>query len=111
MKDLTTKHCIPCEGGVEPMAEAEYRPYLELVPDWQVQEGRKINRLLLFKDFRSALSFVQKVGELAEAEGHHPDISLHNWNKVTLTLTTHAIAGLSQNDFIMAVKIDRIPKT
>ncbi len=75
---------------------------------WQ-ETDNQLYRKFVFKNFLEALSFVDKVGKLAESEGHHPDINLHNWNKVTLTLSTHAIKGLSENDFIMAVKIDQLP--
>ncbi|MGH7204291.1 MAG: 4a-hydroxytetrahydrobiopterin dehydratase [Candidatus Levyibacteriota bacterium] len=105
--DLTQKHCKPCEGGVKPLSTDEYGAFLrqELV-GWTAFEDKMIVKDYKFKDFKAAVEFVNKVGKIAESEGHHPDINLHNWNKVTLTLTTHAIGGLSENDFILASKID-----
>ena len=107
--DLLNKKCVPCEGGVEPLGEAEAHKYLAEVLGWDLMEvGKKIEKNFKFKDFKAALDFINKVGELAEVEGHHPDIDLHNWNQVTLTLSTHAIGGLSENDFILAAKIGRL---
>lgn len=106
--DLTQKHCEPCEGGTKPFTRDEFSQYLSIVPEWEVIDELKIKRKFKFKNFKEALLFVNKVGALAEEEGHHPNISLYGWNKVVLTLTTHAIGGLSINDFIMASKIDRI---
>ena len=105
---LSDKHCAPCEGRIPPLTTDEYNKLLIETPEWSVVDGIKIKRDFKFKDFKQALGFVNKVGELAEAEGHHPDISLHNWNKVLIALTTHAIKGLSENDFIMASKIDLV---
>lgn len=109
MEDLTTKHCVPCEGGVEPMTKMDAESMRDFhVKDWQVSEdGKKISKLFKFKDFKEALAFVNKVGEIAESEGHHPDIEL-GWGKVNIMLTTHAIGGLSQNDFIVAAKTNTI---
>ncbi len=88
------------------MQEKEYEKLRKETPDWKVVDGVQIIREFKFKDFGKALAFVNKVGEIAESQGHHPDINLHNWNKVLITLSTHAIKGLSENDFIMASKID-----
>lgn len=105
--DLTHKKCVPCEGGVKPLTANEYGSYLRIaLSGWSDVEEKSIVKEYKFKDFKEALGFVNKVGDIAESEGHHPDISLHNWNKVTVTLSTHAIGGLSENDFIMASKID-----
>ncbi len=107
---LSKGHCVPCEGGVDPLTSAEFAPYLEIVKDWVVASDEKsIERNFKFKDFKQALTFVNKIGEIAESEGHHPDINLHGWNKVGVTLSTHAIKGLSINDFVVASKIDLIP--
>lgn len=103
-----SKKCVPCEGGVDPLKGEKLEALLPTIQDWQVYNEESIEKDFTFKSFKEALSFVNKVGELAESEGHHPDISLHNWKKVMITLTTHAIGGLSENDFIMAVKIDQI---
>jgi 4a-hydroxytetrahydrobiopterin dehydratase len=107
--DLITKHCAPCEGGTKPMTAAEAGAYLAQVPGWKLVEGEpaKIARSRKLKDFIEAMAFVNRVAELAEAEGHHPDIAI-SWNRVTLELFTHAIGGLSENDFIMAAKINQL---
>jgi len=105
--NLTQKHCKPCEGGVEPLKPDEYRSYLHNeLSGWEDVNEKKIEKDYKFMNFQQALDFIAKVGQIAEEEGHHPDIYLHNWNKVRLTLTTHAIHGLSENDFIIASKID-----
>jgi len=108
MEDLAQKKCEPCEGGVAPLTPPQFENYLDQVPDWNVVDNKMIERLYKFKDFAQALEFINKVGAVAESEGHHPDIFLHGWNKVKITLWTHAIGGLSINDFIIAKKIDEI---
>ena len=105
--DLAKKSCVPCEGGTKPMGKTEAAKYLRLVDKWGLN-GSKITREIKFKNFKQALSFVDRVGAIAESEGHHPDIYLHSWNRVRLTLYTHAIGGLSVNDFILAAKINNI---
>ncbi len=104
--DLAAKKCKPCEGGTPPMREEEAKDMLKKIEGWQLKEN-KIRKVYRFKDFKGSMKFVNKVADLAEEEGHHPNMSI-SWNKVTLTLTTHAIAGLSENDFILAAKIDII---
>jgi 4a-hydroxytetrahydrobiopterin dehydratase len=79
-----------------------------MVPQWTAVEGRRIERPFEFRDFAQALRFINAIGAIAEEEGHHPDMLVHGWNKVRVTLWTHAIEGLSINDFILASKIDRI---
>lgn len=106
MSDLKDKKCVPCEGFVEPLTPAEYEPLLAQVPDWTVADQKQISREFSFKNFTEALEFVNKVGEVAEAENHHPDILLHGYKHVRITLMTHAIKGLSENDFVEAAKID-----
>ncbi len=106
---LSEKKCVPCEGDAEPFDTDEAKKYLQYAPGWKLV-GNSIEKEFKFKDFKEALDFVNKVGEIAEDEGHHPDILLHGWNKVKLTLTTHAINGLSENDFIIAAKIGELPK-
>ena len=108
MEHLTEKKCAPCEGGVDPLTRTEFEPYLEQVDRWTVVDDKVIEREFEFKDFAQALAFVNKVGEIAEDEGHHPDIFIHGWNKVKISLWTHAINGLSINDFIVATKVDRV---
>ena len=107
MSDLTEKHCVPCEGGVPKMAEEEVKIYLQKVKDWKLA-GDKIEKDYKFKNFREAMEFMNKVADLAEEEGHHPDILVHSWNKVKISTYTHAIGGLSENDFILAAKIDKL---
>ena len=105
--DLTGKKCIPCEGGTPPLAAEEIKPYLDEVRGWSLVGIQKIFKEFKFKDFKEALTFVNKIGELAEKEGHHPDFAIL-YNRVILNLTTHAAGGLSENDFIMAAKIDKL---
>jgi len=107
--DLTKKHCIPCEGGIPPMSKSEAGKYLKEVKGWQLS-GNKIEKDLKFRNFKQAMAFINKVAELAEEEGHHPDILVYSWNKVKITTYTHAIGGLSENDFILAAKIDKLMK-
>jgi len=108
MDMLVGKKCAPCEGGVKPMTPEQYSNYLPQVPEWKVEGDYAIIREMKFKDFKAAMAFLNKVADLAEAEGHHPDFTLHGWNKVRFGLSTHAIGGLSINDFIMAAKIDTL---
>ena len=107
MTDLTQKKCKACEGGVNPLKKEELSPYLEQIENWKVTEEKEIFKNFEFKNFKEALDFVNKVGEIAENEGHHPDIFLHSYKKVKISLSTHAIGGLSENDFIVAAKIDK----
>lgn len=107
--DLSKKHCVPCEDdGFPPLTREQAADFMEHVPLWSLNEDATvINRTYRFKDFKEALEFVNSVGALAEEEGHHPDIQL-SWGKVGVSLTTHSIKGLSENDFILAVKIDML---
>lgn len=106
--DLGSKKCVPCEGGVNPFASEKTAEYLKLVSGWSVENGGKgITKKYSFRNFKDALSFVNQVGEIAESEGHHPDVEL-GWGRVVVHLMTHAIKGLSENDFILAYKIDRL---
>lgn len=100
------KHCMPCEGGIPPMPKKQAMGLLQEITGWKLQ-GNKIVKYLKFKDFKEALFFVNAVAEIAETEGHHPDIFIH-WNKVKLELWTHAVNGLSENDFILAHKINQL---
>lgn len=107
--DLTQRNCVPCEGGTPPLPDEKEEELIKQVQDWILvhDETHKITRQFRFKNFKEALLFVNKVGELAEQEGHHPDIKIV-YNKVQLDLFTHAVGGLSENDFIMAAKINQI---
>lgn len=109
-RDLTQEHCVPCEGGVAPLTEKEFKLLLEQLTGWQVVEGKTLEKDYTWKDFPEALDFLNKIGRIAEQEGHHPDMLLHDWNKLKITLSTHAIGGLSKNDFILASKIDELVK-
>jgi len=107
-EDLSKKKCVPCEGGEMPMGEGAAKEMMKHInPDWEL-ETKKIKREFEFKDFAEAMAFLNKVAEIAEFEGHHPEMSLHNYKKAGIELTTHAIDGLSGNDFIMAAKIDKL---
>jgi uncharacterized protein (TIGR00730 family) len=109
-KALSDKHCVPCEGGVDPFDEKEVKEYLGHVDHWELIEDTHIEKTFVFNTFIEALSFMNQVGQIAEREGHHPDMSLKDYKHVIISLTTHAIAGLSENDFILASKIDELAK-
>ncbi|OGK56711.1 hypothetical protein A3J15_02545 [Candidatus Roizmanbacteria bacterium RIFCSPLOWO2_02_FULL_38_10] len=108
MTNLDKQKCVPCEGGTKPFTPREFAPYLSQVGDWEVVKDKKIEKLFKFKNFAKALEFVNMVGEIAEQEQHHPNIYMFGWSKVKITLMTHAIKGLSVNDFILATKINKI---
>lgn len=107
--DLTKKKCVPCEGGTPPMPPSEEDKYKDEIPSWELNRdgNHSIERQFEFSDFQSAMSFVNRVADLAEDEGHHPDICI-NYNKVHLELSTHAAGGLTENDFIVAAKINEL---
>jgi 4a-hydroxytetrahydrobiopterin dehydratase len=107
MSDLASKTCVPCKGGVPPLAGKDLEALAKHVPQWKVMNDHHIMRTFTFPDFRQALAFVNKVGEIAEQQGHHPDILL-SWGKVEITTWTHKIDGLTESDFILAAKIDKL---
>ena len=107
MSGLSSKTCIPCRGGVPPLEGKELENLSRQLPEWKVIDGHHITRSFKFSDFREALAFVNKVGEIAEEQGHHPDIFLA-WGKADVTTWTHAINGLTESDFVLAAKIDEI---
>jgi 4a-hydroxytetrahydrobiopterin dehydratase len=107
LKDLASENCVPCRGGVPPLKGKELTEILKEVPQWKAADEHHIIRTFTFPDFKQALDFVNRVGEVAESQGHHPDILLA-WGKAEITLWTHKIDGLTQSDFIMAAKIDRL---
>ena len=107
MPELADKQCIPCRGGVPPLTADEIKPLAQQLPSWDVVEEHHLDRTYKFKNFRDALDFTNKVGELAEEQGHHPDIYL-SWGKVGIRLWTHKIDGLTESDFIMAAKIESL---
>lgn len=104
---LADKKCVPCRGGTPPLRGKELETLHNSVPAWTVTNEHQIHREFRFPDFRQALDFVNRVGDIAESEGHHPDILL-SWGKAEITLWTHKIDGLTESDFIMAAKIDRL---
>jgi 4a-hydroxytetrahydrobiopterin dehydratase len=104
---LTSKHCVPCEGGIPSLTAEEITPLLAQLDGWSVEGGQKLKKTYTFPDFVQALAFVNRAGDVAEAEGHHPDLYL-TWGKVGVELITHAIGGLSENDFILAAKLDDV---
>jgi 4a-hydroxytetrahydrobiopterin dehydratase len=105
---LADKTCTPCRGGVPPLTPKEAEGYLVQAPDWSLMDdATRIERRFRFRDFREASAFVARAAELAEAEGHHPDITF-GWGYATVSLRTKKIKGLHENDFIMAAKLDRI---
>jgi len=107
MSDLTHKKCIPCSGGVPRLNQAEIAKLQPEVPAWQVVEGHHLSRGFRFPNFLQALAFVNKVGEVAEKEGHHPNIYF-TYGQARIDIWTHSIDGLTESDFILAAKIDQI---
>jgi 4a-hydroxytetrahydrobiopterin dehydratase len=107
MPSLADQSCVPCRGGVPPLTAAEIAAHSPEVPDWSVVDEHHLVRGYRFEDFATALEFVNRVGAMAEEQGHHPDILLA-WGKVEVTIWTHKIDGLHQSDFIFAAKTDRI---
>jgi 4a-hydroxytetrahydrobiopterin dehydratase len=104
---LAEKHCVPCRGGVPPLAGGELEEMKRQVPDWTVVDGHHLVRTWTFPDFRTALEFVNRAGAVAEEEGHHPELCL-TWGRVDAKIWTHAINGLTESDFILASKFDRL---
>ena len=107
MSDLASKTCVPCRGGVPPLQGEELHKYEQQVPGWQVHKGHHLQRSFSFPDFVSALAFVNKVGAIAEEQGHHPNIFL-TWGKAEIEIWTHKIDGLTESDFILAAKISKL---
>ncbi|MFZ1291369.1 MAG: 4a-hydroxytetrahydrobiopterin dehydratase [Melioribacteraceae bacterium] len=106
---LLDKKCIPCEGFLKPFDENQEQKYLKQVKDWKLfsEAEHRIVKNFIFSDFVNAISFVNKIAEISETEGHHPNIGI-KYNIVNIELYTHAIGGLSENDFILAAKIDEV---
>ncbi len=106
--DLSKKKCIPCEGGIPMLKEDEVAEYLHHIHDaWRVTENKKLSREISFMDYKQTMAYVNRVADLADTEGHHPVLHVY-YSKVIIDLWTHAIGGLSENDFILASKIDRL---
>jgi 4a-hydroxytetrahydrobiopterin dehydratase len=104
---LADKECIPCKGGVPALKGAELQALQSEVPGWEVVNEHHLHKLYKFPDFKKALEFVNRAGAIAEEQGHHPDLLL-KWGKVEVTIFTHKIDGLTESDFILAAKIDRV---
>jgi 4a-hydroxytetrahydrobiopterin dehydratase len=105
---LAAKKCVPCKGGVDSLRGEALRSLATQVPQWAVVQEHDLRRQFLFQDFATALAFVNQIGAIAEAEGHHPDIEL-GWGRVGVKIYTHKINGLTESDFILAAKIDTLP--
>ena len=109
-EELQKKHCTPCEGGVPPLGWQEAVALARSVEGWLLDpDAKKISRSWTVKNFLAGIDFFNKVAELAESEGHHPDLHLEGYRRVTIALWTHAVGGLSENDFILAAKINQVP--
>ena len=109
MTDLADKKCIPCEGGIPALTSEQAAERHALIPSWSLSEG-KLSRSYELKDFRAALAWVNRVGMLAEEEAHHPNFHITSWNKVEFVLYTHAVDGLTDNDFVLAKAIDDLAR-
>lgn len=107
MSDLAERDCVPCRGGVPPLKGEEIREFSMQLKEWQVVDEHHLQKIYGFKNFRETLDFVNRVGELAEAQGHHPDICF-GWGKADITIWTHKIDGLTESDFVLAAKIDKL---
>ena len=109
-EQLTQKKCLPCEGGVDPYPLDVAEEQLKKLDGWYLtRDGQRIRKDWTVKHFMAAMHFFKKVAEVAEADGHHPDLHLEQYRNVSIELWTHAIGGLSENDFILAAKIDELP--
>ena len=108
MSDLASKRCEPCESDTPPLQGKELDQLFSQLDGWEVVEGKRIEKEYKFPDFLQALAFVNRLGQLAEEQGHHPDIYL-SWGKVRVVLWTHVIGGLTESDFVLAAKADRLP--
>lgn len=107
---LSKKKCLPCEGGIPAYSLEDARKQVESLPGWQLtSDGKRIRREWIVKNFMAGVSFFSEVAKVAEADNHHPDLHLSGYRNVAIELWTHAIGGLSENDFILAAKIDKLP--
>lgn len=107
MSDLAEKTCVACRGDVPPLRGKELEELERQLPDWEVVEGHHLRREFRFRNFGEALDFVNRVGELAEEQAHHPDIDF-GWGRAAITIFTHKIDGLTESDFVLAAKVDRV---
>jgi 4a-hydroxytetrahydrobiopterin dehydratase len=107
MAELAERQCVPCRGGVPPLEGEEIEKLLGQLEDWQVINEHHLQKTYRLKDFAESLEFVNRIGALAEEQGHHPDICF-GWGKVEVTIWTHKIDGLTESDFVLAAKIDKL---
>jgi 4a-hydroxytetrahydrobiopterin dehydratase len=108
--ELTQKRCVSCETGAAALTAEQVKGLLPSVPEWKLTpDGKMIRREWRVRDFVTALDYFQRIGQIAEAEDHHPDLHLAGYRNVTIEISTHAVGGLTENDFILAAKIDRLP--
>ena len=105
--ELAEKRCVPCRGGVPPLNHEQIAGLLPQLPGWEAMDDHHLSKTYPFPDFKTALEFVNRAGAIAEEEGHHPDLAL-SWGKVGVTIWTHKVNGLTESDFILAAKLDRI---
>jgi 4a-hydroxytetrahydrobiopterin dehydratase len=110
MQPLSQRACKPCEGGVSPLPESAAKALLQDVKGWELVGGQAIRKTVTCKNFLDAVALIQRIAPIAESEDHHPDLHLTGYRKLTIELSTHAIGGLSENDFILAAKIDDLLK-
>ncbi len=108
MTELAARRCVPCRGDTPPLRAEEVQTMMQQVPGWTTDAAGKLTRNIKLANFKEALALVNKIGDLAEREGHHPDLTIHSWNQVRIELYTHSIKGLSENDFILAAKINEL---
>jgi 4a-hydroxytetrahydrobiopterin dehydratase len=107
---LTNRRCVPCEGGVPRLSREECKPFFDQTPEWTLNDDASIiSRKWVATEFMEVIRFFNAIAQLAEEEGHHPDLHLTGYRHACVEITTHAIGGLSENDFILAAKIDQIP--
>ena len=104
--ELADKKCQPCRGGVPPLTQEEYQPLLKLLQGWEVDAGKRLIRSFVFKDFAKPMALANDIAEIAETEGHHPDLIVR-WGELKVIMWTHKIDGLTESDFVLAAKIDR----
>lgn len=107
MSQLTEKQCVPCKGGIPPLNSDQTTKLLKEIDGWSIEQGYHLTKTFPFPDFAEALAFVNRVGEMAEEQGHHPDVHL-SWGRVKLEVWTHKINGLTESDFIFAAKADEL---
>lgn len=108
--DLAKKHCVPCEGGIPALTPEQIQALAPATPQWSLTpDGKRLRREWRVRDFMAGLAFFQQIAQIAEAEDHHPDLHLVGYRNVAIEIWTHAVGGLTENDFILAAKIDGVP--